>query len=369
MAQGSRPPQAADERAIPATAELVLHIGGPKTGSSAVQRMFCEQAAALRRQGVHYPPHPLDTNGVSGGHGELITKLTTAGGAAGRDELGSWLTDARRAGCRLLLSAENAWEHAAAIADAVRTRRFHVVCFVRHPLDALASHHNQGVKRHAGRATIVQATRAVLENRVPTESLSGDVLFQWLSVCGRERMTLLPYIESGRPVDAPARLARLLGVECGQPVRPGVNRSYTPAAIEFKRLVNHLPPGAILPLDAPLDLRLQQYSDNSPVAGPGLRELVGDEMYGALERHFQPVVERLTAVFGIRLECRDAEPATAVDSPELVWRFVSEDHRLASGLRAATATALAAESPSSSLRALARIVAVASGPDSAGRPS
>jgi hypothetical protein len=61
--------------AIPADARLILHIGAPKTGSSAVQRYCCEHAADLRRQGLHYPEHPLDANGVSGGHGELFALL------------------------------------------------------------------------------------------------------------------------------------------------------------------------------------------------------------------------------------------------------------------------------------------------------
>ena len=38
--------------AIPADARLILHIGEPKTGSSAVQRYCCEHAVDLRRPGV-----------------------------------------------------------------------------------------------------------------------------------------------------------------------------------------------------------------------------------------------------------------------------------------------------------------------------
>lgn len=38
--------------AIPADARLILHIGAPKTGSSAVQRYCCEHAADLRRPGI-----------------------------------------------------------------------------------------------------------------------------------------------------------------------------------------------------------------------------------------------------------------------------------------------------------------------------
>ena len=82
--------------------ELILHVGAPKTGTSAVQRHFHAQADVLRRHGIHYPHHHLDANGVSGGHGDLLAQALAAGPIAGRQAIAQNLAAARRAECRLL---------------------------------------------------------------------------------------------------------------------------------------------------------------------------------------------------------------------------------------------------------------------------
>ena len=91
--------------------ELILHVGAPKTGTSAVQRHFHAQADVLRRHGIHYPHHHLDANGVSGGHGDLLAQALAAGPIAGRQAIAQNLAAARREECRLLLSAESAFLH------------------------------------------------------------------------------------------------------------------------------------------------------------------------------------------------------------------------------------------------------------------
>ena len=126
---------------VPDDAELVLHIGGPKTGSSAIQRNFCLHAAELRAAGILYPEHPLDRNGISGGHGELFALLTGSQPASARRALAGHLAAARRDGCRLVLSAEGIFSQAARVCAALPTRSLHVVCLVRHPLDEIGRAH------------------------------------------------------------------------------------------------------------------------------------------------------------------------------------------------------------------------------------
>lgn len=331
------------QAAIPADARLILHVGAPKTGSSAVQRHCCEHAADLRRQGLHYPLHPLDANGVSGGHGEQFALLLGGQAAAARRALACHLADARRAGCRLVLSAESVLPHAAAVVAALPTDRFHVVCFVRHPLDAIASHHNQGIKRHFGTGPLSQAAAAILTGVHPNPSLSGAVLFDWLAHCGRERMTVLPYVVNGRPIDTTTAFLELAGLVAPADRAAAVNRSYMPAAAAFKRLVNALPEALLAEVDAPLDAALQAYSDARPEPRPMLEHLVDPEQHAALERHFREDVERVEAAFGIQLECRrPAGPIAAAavdDTVEAVWRHVARDGRLAGRLRDAVGSA------------------------------
>lgn len=325
---------------VPDDADLVLHIGGPKTGSSAIQRHCRLHAAELRAAGLHYPPHPLDSNGVSGGHGETFALLTGGQPSSARRALACHLADARRAGCRLVLSAEGVYPHAADVVAALPTRSFHVVCFLRHPLDAIASHHNQGIKRHYGTATLAQTVDEIVAGNIMTDALAGRAALDWLRCCGRRRMTGLPYVERGEPVDAVARFRALLGL-AGPGSTPRINRGYTPAAAAFKRLVNALPETLLAGLDEDLDRTLQAYSDASSAPRPVAADLLDAERHDALERHYRADVAAVEQAFGRVLELRrrrSSSPPDAGDTLAGVWRHVCLDGGgLADRVRAAVA--------------------------------
>lgn len=346
--------------AIPDGVELVLHIGGPKTGSSAIQRHCCTHAAALREAGLHYPAHSLDANGVSGGHGEIFALLRGGQQASARRALACHLSDSRRAGCRLVLSAEGVYPWAADVVPALPAQAFHIVCFLRHPLDAIASHHNQGIKRHFGTGPLSQAVDAIVSGAFVNPTLSGRVLLDWLRHCGRERMTVLPYVEEGEPVDAMGRFLGLFGL-AAPALGASVNRSYTPAAAAFKRLVNALPETLLVGFDEALDRSLQGYSDARGVPQPMAADLLDPERLEALERHFRDDVELLEQTFGIRLEPRRRRPAAGVatdDTPSTVWGHVCRDESLAERVRAAVDMAVREELPVEGLGDLARLVAL-----------
>jgi hypothetical protein len=349
---------------IPNSAEFILHIGGPKTGSSAAQRACCLKADELRIQGIHYPPHRLDQNGVSGGHGDIFALLTLGRVEQARDALREQLAEARRANCRLLMSAEVAFTMAEKIMPVLPTPAFHIVSFVRHPMDALASHYNQGIKRGASRATLQQIANVVLSKPSAPPSLTGAALFDWLRLCGHERMTVLPYVEDGRAVNTPARLAAALGVTVVDDAARPVNASYTPAAVRFKLLVNHLPPPLLSTVDADLDVAVQAYSDLPRRRSWSLTHGITPETYANLENRFRADVERLQTEFGADVVAREAivpVPPSAiaedsVDSVEAVWSHVRESIALASRLQEAVAQALASEPTQPALVELAGII-------------
>lgn len=326
---------------VPAAAELVLHIGAPKTGSSAIQRHCQRNASSLEAAGCHYPPHPLDANGVSGGHGEIFNPLFGGRPDTTRDVLAARFADAREAGRRLLISAESIFSFAAEVVGILPTDAFHVVCLLRHPVDAIASQHNQGIKRHFGTEPLSQAVEAILSGEIVSRSLSGEVLLDWLGCCGRERMTVLPYIENRMPIDATARFLEVLGLPPAE-AGPLVNRSYTPAAMALRRLVNSLERPIVAALDEDLDAVLQEYSDAHPAPRPTAADLLDAGQLAGLEAFFRDHVERLERAFGIRLERRgpgSAGSAPGGDSVEEVWRFLERHPPLAERLRAALATA------------------------------
>ena len=47
---------------------IFIHVGPPKTGTSAIQNWFSKNADMLRTKGLFYPEHALDPNGVSSGN-------------------------------------------------------------------------------------------------------------------------------------------------------------------------------------------------------------------------------------------------------------------------------------------------------------
>ena len=336
--------------------ELILHVGAPKTGTSAVQRHFHAQADVLRRHGIHYPHHHLDANGVSGGHGDLLAQALAAGPIAGRQAIAQNLAAARRAECRLLLSAESAFLHPQAIVATLPTSRFHVICLARHPLDAVVSHHNQGVKRHRTKRPLRRLAAMILAAREPPRSLSGEPLFEWRACCGDERLTVLPYVVAGVPVDATAMLRELIGLPAEAPAGQ-VNRSYTPGAVELKRLVNHLPTKLLDAVDGEFDLRLQADADSRQEPRPTLTELLDVDTCAALDRVFRPTVDRLEAEFGICLGRDVARPTTTIDTAEAVWSRLADDPVFAARIRAVVTAARAAESASPTFRELSRIIA------------
>ena len=55
--------------------DVILHIGAPKTGSSALLNFFLKNREQLASAGYYYPEHGFDVNGISGGHSRLGISL------------------------------------------------------------------------------------------------------------------------------------------------------------------------------------------------------------------------------------------------------------------------------------------------------
>ena len=58
--------------------QIIIHVGPPKTGTSALQYFLLKNHDELKKVGYYYPKHGKDENGISGGHGtpKFNTKKT-----------------------------------------------------------------------------------------------------------------------------------------------------------------------------------------------------------------------------------------------------------------------------------------------------
>lgn len=251
---------------LPPGRSVVVHAGLPKTGTSAVQSWLHAHRELLAERGVSYPDHDLDSNGVSSGNVMALAEP---------DRKGAWRVSERAVGQTLgafvdsgkdtlLLSSELFGPVVPDLA-AVLPHGTRFIIYVRDPLELLESGYNQSVKR----------TRTTRVFEVPADLRGG-----WLGPSEADLERILGSAPSGISLDVRpyhpdlfeggsvvADLLWAADLPVGPEVvgpdesRARVNTSYTLPALEFKRVVNHLPVGRAL--DRALDYLLQSYPDGA----------------------------------------------------------------------------------------------------------
>ncbi|MDG6099387.1 hypothetical protein EXU34_18180 [Alteromonas sp. ZYF713] len=125
-----------------------IHVGPPKTGTSAIQRWCLEHRDILLANGVLYPSHDIDENGVSSGNLlTLFERNETAGLIFSHQKLDDLKRQAESLGVEtVLLSSEFFFKQIPVLADAIPDATF--VAYIRFELSLLESGYNQSVKRH-----------------------------------------------------------------------------------------------------------------------------------------------------------------------------------------------------------------------------
>lgn len=277
------------------TADLVIHIGSPKSGSSAIQRFCLGNRDALARHGFFYPAHEQDRNQVTSGHTPIATPLQQDQPEKAQQVFDKYLAQARKARQTLLLSSEAFFRHAEQTRKITAGLDVEVLAFVRHPIETLVSSHNQGIKRHFSTRSLVghcndMASRANVQFTVP-------FLTQWADTFGDANCRFLPYLADWyreHSLEEDLLLAIGLPREAISDFaidRRRVNRSYVPEATELKRLLNSVLTQQDGALNQQVDFILQAYSDAAPENGasslstlpPVLLEQLEQAYAGALE--------------------------------------------------------------------------------------
>lgn len=276
--------------------DVVIHIGAPKTGSSAIQRFCLNNRDQLLRAGYYYPKHFVDKNGVSGGH-SLVGILLREG----RDRKANlyfrvMLLAARLRGKTLLLSSESFHPNAHRFEPLLKRLKVRVVGWFRHPVEAIVSHYNQSVKRHFWTFDI----SAMLDEdfmKTGAANLNGRRLRQWADVVGDSCCTFLPYAKEsvlngsveGESIERV--WLRALGIDARQAENfifddKRVNRSYVEEALELKRMLNLVLSPEESGLTMRVDWALQDYSDNADDHGYSLGVYLKPEQVRKLNDRF-----------------------------------------------------------------------------------
>lgn len=280
--------------------DVVIHIGAPKCGSSAIQRFCVSHRDALLKLGYFYPEHSLDVNGVSGGHTQVAGALVNGKKEQAQATFQRWLNEAKRHRACLLLSAEALYGQHAAISEFCGGLNTKIIGFLRHPIEYLLANHNQGIKRHMKTRRLGEVLPELLGK--PTGHLVGAPLLKWADAVGDDSCFFIPFLSpenGGQPVEI--RFMEALGVAAQvAPLLKGIggqtNRSYVKLALEFKRLLNTVLNDLPAHGAHQADWSLQGYSDRaSQESGYTLADLsvdVRERLEKQLLRQMAPVLVR-----------------------------------------------------------------------------
>lgn len=235
------------------TVNLIIHIGPPKTGTSAIQKWLKDNIEFLRTHGIYYPQHTEDSNGISSGNFLSVFDPLKGDYKLNLQRIEALKNKTAENNCHtLLLSSEFFFHRLLPLVN--KLPNVSCIAYVRNPAELHESHYNQSVKRHGNVATIKRA------DSLPMNTLK--VLGDYASKLG-ERLILRAYHEDLflnnsivsdflTAINLPAD--EVANINCTK----RINTSYTLEALEVKRWFNRYELGNN---SNPLDRILQSYSN------------------------------------------------------------------------------------------------------------
>ncbi|MCW4151727.1 hypothetical protein OM427_19610 [Halomonas sp. 18H] len=309
--------------------DVVVHVGAPKTGSSAIQKFCLENGKNLLKEGFYYPKHALDVNGISGGHAMVSAPLLKGNKEEAQQNFDKLLKEARGRNAILLLSSEGIYRLSDQFKELTEGLSVKVVGFFRDPLESILSNYNQSVKRHFSTAKLTDFCKRILHSG--SGNLSGAHLIAWVDTFGNENCDFQTYTkERLHTSSVEKRFLSAVGVSSLKAEKfllggGNVNKSYTPSALELKRLLNHVLGEDARELNSEVDWFLQGYSDKSEERYPEITDLLDAHTVNALCDTFEPSNLALRdrfgwkdASFGDYARLRDALVSTAMSPMTIV---------------------------------------------------
>tara|TARA_Y100001956_G_scaffold78101_1_gene89368 strand:- start:703 stop:2529 length:1827 start_codon:yes stop_codon:yes gene_type:complete len=269
--------------------DIKIHIGPPKTGTSAIQKWCLQNKEKLLQSGVYYPVHDLDPNGVSSGNLlSLYERNQSDELKYSCEKLKLLLADAKEKGARtILLSSEFFFKKVPEIAIKIPNAIF--VAYIRFDLGKVESNYNQSVKRH-GEGELFKP---------PANPHSQGLKFleRYIRAYGEERFLMRAYGNScfrkGNIIDDFLFCLNVNSEEFGDIAGSSVvNSGYSLEGLEFKRWFNKFEEAE---LQHVLDRFLQQQSSTGTVNF----SFLSTDDFDALKKIFLKELERFCYRFKV----------------------------------------------------------------------
>lgn len=286
----------------------LVHVGPPKTGTSAIQAWLNASSDKLLKEGIYYPDHGADKNGVSSGNFEHLVSFTDNDrrGYFDDEKLISTVHAFNESGCHtLLLSSEHFYYYLIWLFTRLQSAEF--VFYIRHPLATAESGFHQEVKRHKRTEPFKIPQDIGFNNLLFISELAKEfnckIHYRYFNQCLFKNGSLLDDFASCIPtkVSPPKTVQRL-------------NTQYSPGAIALMRLCNKFADDKLLcDLDTYLQMDSEQqasFSFISKEAFDTAQEKIGQQVATIAKQNPGLDADKLSTL----VDCYECPPSCSPDA-------------------------------------------------------
>jgi hypothetical protein len=234
---------------------ILIHVGPPKTGTSAIQAWLLKNRKQLKKAGVYYPKHLQDENEISSGNFLSILSKNEDTNEYDIDlpKLQQLLEKFEAMHCNtLLLSSEHFHNHLISLFCYLPNAQY--IFYVRHPLSIIESSYHQEVKRH-GRKTLL---------KLPTQ-ITFNHFMAFLNVCSEFATVPAIRFYDKALLEGDNLIADFTALLSPEPIKLAEDKKVNPrlgfGELELMRVCNHFLNENTA---AKLDRSLQKQSHNTP---------------------------------------------------------------------------------------------------------